>query len=74
MPIRPFLGSRPFDPETITEMSLALERVCEVLGLRAIDDAMTRLVAQKIIELVDRGVKGADEIERLTLIEFKDAQ
>jgi hypothetical protein len=74
MPIRPFLGGRPFDPDTITDMSLALERVCEVLGLRMVDDAMTRMVAQKIIELAQRGVKGADEIQRLALSELKSAE
>jgi hypothetical protein len=74
MPIRPFLGGRAFEPETVTEMSLALEQVCEVMGLRVVDDAMTRLVAQKVIELVQRGVKGADEIQRLAVNELKDAE
>jgi hypothetical protein len=71
MPIRPFLRDHAFDPDTITEMSLAFERVCDIMGLRVVDDAVTRIVAQKIIELVQRGVKGADELQRLALSEIK---
>jgi len=38
-------------------MSLALESVCNELGLRKIDDAATRLVAEKIIELTRSGMR-----------------
>jgi hypothetical protein len=38
-------------------MSAALENVCEALRLKMVDDAATRLIAEKIIELVQRGVK-----------------
>lgn len=71
MPIRPFLANQPFDPETIEEMSRALEAVCDTLSLRLVDDAATRLVAQKIIELVQRGVRGAERLRLMTLKEFK---
>jgi hypothetical protein len=67
MPIRPFLSGRAFDPETIREMSLALEGVCETLGLRVIDDAAPRVVAAKIIELTQRGVRE----QAMTVKEFK---
>ena len=39
-------------------MSLALESVRETSGMRLIDDPATRLVAQKIIELRQRGLRG----------------
>ena len=39
-------------------MSLALERVCETLDLPVEDDPGTRLVAKKIIELAQRGLRG----------------
>jgi hypothetical protein len=32
VPIRPFLSGETFEPETIREMSLALESVCKTLG------------------------------------------
>ena len=41
MPITPFLAGQPFDPEVIRVMSLALENVCETLGLRLADDPKT---------------------------------
>jgi len=51
VPIRPFLAGRPFDPEEIGDMSSALEAVCEALQLRMIDDAATRLVAERAVAL-----------------------
>ena len=70
MAIRPFLAGQAFSPEIISEMSLALEGVCETLGLRMRDDDVTRLVAQKIVELTQRGVRG-DALRSMTLEEFK---
>lgn len=67
MPIRP-LSRR--SSETIQEMSLALERVCATLDLRMADDPATQLVAAKIIEFTQRGVRGA-ELRSMTLNEFK---
>jgi hypothetical protein len=62
MPIRPFLAGRAFEPETITQMAVALERACAAMGLRTGDDIATELVAEKIIELVERGVVGVDNL------------
>jgi hypothetical protein len=70
VPIRPFLADQPFTPEMIREMSLALERVCETLRLQMTDDPATRLVAAKIIEMAQRGVRG-DALRLMTLKEFK---
>jgi hypothetical protein len=72
MPIRPFLAGRPFDPEMIEELSRALRAVCDALSLRMVDDAATRLVAEKIIELAQRGVKSADALTTLALKELRD--
>jgi hypothetical protein len=52
-------------------MSLALESVCETLQLRLTDDANTRLVASKIIELAQRGVRDAATLTAMALKEFK---
>jgi hypothetical protein len=71
MPIRPFLAGQPFDPETIATMSAALESVCKALGLNAVDDPATRLVAQKIIELTQRGIRDVATLSAATLREFK---
>jgi hypothetical protein len=71
MPIRPYLAGQAFEPESIREMSLALENVCEKLELRLTDDLATRLVASTIIELTQRGVRDAPTLTAMTLKEFK---
>jgi hypothetical protein len=71
MPIRPFLAGQPFEPELIRQMSLALERVCERLELNLTDDPATRLVASKIIELAQRGVRDAPTLSAMAVKEFK---
>ena len=70
MPIRPFLAGQAFEPDTIREMSLALEMVCAKLDLTLTDDPATRLVASKIIELSQRGVKDAARLTSMTLKEL----
>jgi hypothetical protein len=71
MTIHPFLSGQPFDPETIAKMSDALPSVCDTLSLTVVDDAATRLVARKIIELTQRGVRDAAALRAVTLQEFK---
>jgi hypothetical protein len=62
---------RPFDPETIDSMSLALKGVCETLSLKLADGPETRLVAQKIVELTQRGVRDVATLQAMTLSAFK---
>lgn len=71
MPICPFLAREAFEPELIRQMSLALESVCDTLELNLTDDAATRLVASKVIELAQRGVRDAPTLSAMTLKEFK---
>ena len=56
-PIIPFLRGQAFDPETVEAMGKAFVTTCEALGLSDRMDAMTMLVAEKIIELAERGLK-----------------
>jgi len=53
MPIRSFLAGKHFDPETIEIMNAAFLGVCEDLGLNDKADAMTEVVAKRVIELMD---------------------
>jgi hypothetical protein len=71
MPIRPFLAGEPFDPEIIAKMSAALESVCDALGLKLVDDPATRLVAEKIIALVQCGIRDAGTLSAKKLKELK---
>jgi hypothetical protein len=70
MPIRPFLSGQDFDPELITVMSLALEGVCDALRLKMVDDIATRLVAEKIVALAQRGINDADTLVSMVLKDF----
>ena len=45
--------------------------VCKALSLKMIDDAATRAVAQKIIEMAQSGASGADKLHSLALQEFQ---
>ena len=71
MPIRPFLAGQPFDPEVIAGMSAALETVCKALGLNIVDDPATRHVAQKIVELAQRGIRDSALLSAAVLSEYK---
>jgi hypothetical protein len=73
MPIRPFLAGQAFDPETITTMSLALEKVCDALRLKKVDDAATRRIAEEIIALADYGIRDATTLAAKTLEKFRQA-
>ncbi len=57
MPIRMHLAGRSFDPKLIQNMSGRFHGVCTALRLRSIDGAVTRLVAEKIIELAGGGTR-----------------
>jgi hypothetical protein len=70
MPITPFLARQAFDPEVIRVMSTAFTGVCGAMGLNVGDDPATRIVAEKIIELAQRGVRDAATLQSMTLKEF----
>ena len=68
------------EAQTLSQRSLSLLRptirvkgsqLCDTLSLKAVDDAATRLVARKIIELTQRGVRDATTLRAMTLKEFK---
>jgi hypothetical protein len=71
MPIRRFLDGQAFEPEMITTMSEVLERVCAKLDLTMKDDPATRLVAAKIIEVAQRGIKDPVRMGAMVLEEFR---
>ena len=66
----PFLAGQAFEPELIREMSAAFVDACERLGLRVNDDPATRMVAEKIIALAQRGICDATTLRIMTLKEF----
>ncbi len=71
MPIRGFLSGQAFEPEVVRQMSLALETTCAKFEMKLNDDPATRVVALKIIELAQRGVRDAPNLTEWTLKELK---
>jgi hypothetical protein len=53
MTIRPFLSGRPFDPEMIQGMSVALKSVCETLSLELADGPETRMWPKRSSSLLN---------------------
>jgi hypothetical protein len=70
MPITPFLARQAFEPEAIENMSAALVAACDALHLKVGDDPPTRFVAERVIELAQRGIRDPDMLCKLTLKEF----
>jgi hypothetical protein len=71
VPITPYLAGQPFEPETISDMSAAFVAVCVALGLKVQDDPATRLVAEKIVEFTQRGVRDPDTLRKRVLEVFR---
>ena len=71
MPITPFLRGQAFDPETIEVMGRAFALTCEALGLSDRTDAKTKLAAEKIIELAERGFRNPLALHLAAMTEFE---
>jgi len=69
LPIIPYLTHQAFEPEIIETMSAALVAACDALHLK-IGDPATRFVAEKVIELAQRGIRDPDMLRTMTLKEF----
>jgi hypothetical protein len=65
------LADQAFEREVITAMSLALERACDALRLKMIDDIATGMVAEKIIKLAQRGIRDSDTLASMVLEDLK---
>jgi len=70
MPITPYLAHQAFEPEVIETMSAAFVAACDALHLKVGDDPTTRVVAEKVINLAQRGIRDPDVLRTMTLKEF----
>ena len=66
--IVPFLVGQAFAPETVRQLSKAFDRVCAVLKVTSPSEA--EKVAQKIIDLAQRGLRDDAQIARMVIEEF----
>jgi len=70
MAIYRLLQNSPFGPEEISTLTDAYERTLRALGLVDRNDPITEMVAKKIIELGQRGVREAKELSALAVKEL----
>lgn len=64
MPIRKYIPSATFGPETIKDMTTAFERIRVTLNLDDPNDPLIEVVAKKVISLASQGCLDPKEIER----------
>jgi hypothetical protein len=74
MPIHRLLQQRVFEPELIALMTDAYERVLATLGLTDRSDPFTQLVAEKIIAVVESGVRDGEQIHAQIIAAFRVQQ
>jgi len=70
VPLAQFLTGEAFGPKAIQSMSAAYVRACESLHLKIGDDPTTRMVAKKIIESAQHGIRDPETLRIMTLNEF----
>jgi hypothetical protein len=71
MPIYRLFQGKAFEPEHCAAMGLAFEAVLAELGLACRSDPLCELVARKVIQLGERGVKDCDLLQELALAEIR---
>jgi hypothetical protein len=71
VPITPFLRGQAFDPELVEAMGVAFLDTCDALGLTGRADPITKLVADKIIELAERGLRNPTTMQAMAVKELK---
>jgi hypothetical protein len=64
------LQKSPLGPEEITVLTDAYERTLKALHLVDRNDPITEMIAKKIIELGQRGVREAEQLSGLTMKEL----
>ncbi len=57
MPITRYLAHQAFEPKIIETMSAAFVAACDALYLKICADPAARFVAEKVIELAQRGIR-----------------
>jgi hypothetical protein len=62
MPIRRHLASHVFDDDVVSAMGMAFDHACRAFELRDKDDAVTAVLAQKIIEAAQTGERDPDRL------------
>jgi hypothetical protein len=67
MAINRLLQNSPLGPEEIGRLVAAYERTLKALSVKEGDDPLTELIAKKIFEVGQTGVKDPNEISKLAI-------
>jgi hypothetical protein len=73
MPITAFLDNEAFEPELIEAMSAAFTEACSTLGLADRTDPITEIVARKVIEAAQCGLRTRTALYQSAMREFSPA-
>jgi hypothetical protein len=71
MPIREYLSDPGFDPEAVRNMNAAFAYVCASLGLNDKTDALTIMVAKRIVDLANAGECDQERLTKAVLQSFQ---
>lgn len=71
MPIYRLLQNMPFEPEEVANLVTAYERALKEIGLVDRNDPIAEMVAKKVMEVAQRGVRDAAQISELTIKELR---
>jgi hypothetical protein len=70
MPIYRLLQNMPMGPEEISCLTTAYEETLRTIGLVDRNDPITEMIAKKIIEISQRGVRDPTQLSELTIREM----
>ncbi|MGA2995816.1 hypothetical protein [Bradyrhizobium sp.] len=70
MTIRRILQNTPMEPEDIRRLVTAYEQTLRALSLKNRDDQITRLVAEKVIEVAQTGIRDPAQISERVIREL----
>lgn len=70
MPIYRLLQNVPMEPEDIKCLATAYEQTLHTIGLVDRDDPIAEMVARKVIEVGQRGVRDPAQLSELTIKEM----
>jgi hypothetical protein len=74
MPIHAFLKERSFEPDIAAAMTRAYECALRTLGIVDRLDPITRHIAEKIVAIVDSGVRDERALYELTIAALRGRQ
>ena len=68
MPIHRLLQNRPLGPEEINRLATAYEQALQGIGLVDREDPLAEMVAKKVIEFAQTGVRDPKDIAALAVM------